>query len=83
MKKYVKAFQTINNGTGGTFGLKKIKNFYGMAHSMGILEGCKKITIIDYSKNNISLVKNNNSGLDLRKKNTNSFISKKQLKYYT
>ena len=83
MKKYIKAFQTINNGTGGTFGLKKIKGTVGMANTMGILEGYKKVTVIGYSGSTTSIIKNNNSSLDLRKKNTNSFLSKKQLRCYS
>lgn len=83
MTKYIKVFKTINNGTGGLLGLKTIKCTKKIANGLAQLEDCKRVTVVNCSNSTTSLVKTTYSKINLRKKNTNSFLSKKQLQEYS
>lgn len=82
MKKFIKGFQNINNQTGGMYGFKKVKVTDDIASMMSAFESGNSVQVIKYGPSGASVIKNGYDKMKLKKRNNDTFLSKKQIQYF-
>lgn len=82
MKKFVKGFQNANNKTGGLYGFKRIKVSDDISSMMSAFEDSNAVSVIKYGDCGVDIMKTGYEVLTLRKRNNDTFLSKKQIKHF-
>lgn len=82
MRKFVKAFQNLNNKTGGIYGFKKITTPNDISSMMNAFEDSGTVQVIKYSGKSAKVIKSGYESIKLRKRNNDTFLSKKQVMHY-